>query len=84
MDGKTFQFSVKNVLEGKSIHSEIDKLEDCSFQKGILLAWKGFLPVPDFQGGTSFVDILCFLSCVCYAFVRVCLFVPCGNLLGKG
>ena len=24
------------------------------------------------------------LSCVCYAFVRVCLFVPCGHLLGKG
>ena len=32
-----------------------------------------------------FVDILCvFLSCVCYAFVRVCLFVSCGHLLGKG
>ena len=27
---------------------------------------------------------LCFfLSCVCYAFVRVCLYVPCGHLLGK-
>ena len=25
-----------------------------------------------------------FLSCVCYAFVRDCLFVPCGHLLGKG
>ena len=25
-----------------------------------------------------------FLSCVCYAFVRVCLYVPCGHLLGKG
>ena len=25
-----------------------------------------------------------FLSCVCYAFVRVCLFVPGGHLLGKG
>ena len=24
-----------------------------------------------------------FLSCVCYAFVCVCLFVPCGHLLGK-
>ena len=23
-----------------------------------------------------------FLSCVCYAFVCVCLFVPCGHLLG--
>ena len=25
-----------------------------------------------------------FLSYVCYAFVRVCLFVLCGHLLGKG
>ena len=25
-----------------------------------------------------------FLSCVCYAFERDCLFVPCGHLLGKG
>ena len=25
-----------------------------------------------------------FLFCVCYAFVSVCLFVPCGHLLGKG
>ena len=32
----------------------------------------------------SFVDILCvFLSCVSYAFVSVCLYVPCGHLLGK-
>ena len=38
-----------------------------------------------FQGGTSFVDLLCFfLSCVCYAFVSVCLYVSCGHLLGKG
>ena len=50
-----------------------------------------------FQGSTSFVDLLCFfslssfvdllcffLSCVCYAFVCVCLYVPCGHLLGKG
>ena len=32
-----------------------------------------------FQGSTSLADHLCF----CYAFVRVCLFVP-GHLLGKG
>ena len=25
-----------------------------------------------------------FLSCVCYTFVRVCLYVRCGHLLGKG
>ena len=27
--------------------------------------------------------IYVFLSCVCYAFVCVCLFVPCGHLQGK-
>ena len=34
---------------------------------------------------SSFVDVLWFffLYCVCYAFVRVCLYVPCGHLLGK-
>ena len=38
-----------------------------------------------FQGSTSFVDLLCFvLSCVCYVFVRVCLYVLCDHLLGKG
>ena len=31
------------------------------------------------------MDFLCFFrSCVCYAFVRVCLHVTCGHLLGKG
>ena len=25
-----------------------------------------------------------FMSCVCYAFVCVCLYVSCGHLLGKG
>ena len=25
-----------------------------------------------------------FLSCFCYAFVRVCILMPCGPLLGKG
>ena len=30
------------------------------------------------------MDLLCiFLSCVCYAFVRFCLYVLCGHLLGK-
>ena len=38
-----------------------------------------------FQGGTYFVDLLCFfLSCVWYAFVLVCLYVPCVLLLEKG
>ena len=29
-------------------------------------------------------SVIFFLSCVCYAFVRVCLYVPCGHLLEKG
>ena len=30
------------------------------------------------------MELLCFvLSCVCYVFVRVCLYVLCGHLLGK-
>ena len=29
-------------------------------------------------------SFMLFLSCVCYAFVHVCLFVPCGHQLGKG
>ena len=41
---------------------------DCS--KAVLLLWVFY--------------IFFFLSCVCYAVVRVCLFVPCGHLLGKG
>ena len=38
-----------------------------------------------FQGSTSFVDFFMFffLSRVCYAFARVCLYVYCGYLLGK-
>ena len=38
-----------------------------------------------FQGGTSFVDLLCFFSVLrLLCFVRVCLYVLCGHLLGKG
>ena len=38
-----------------------------------------------FQGGTSFVDLLCFCSVLCLlCFVRVCLYVLHGHLLGKG
>ena len=55
-----------------------------------LALWNQFKPSSKifywpFQGGTSFVDLLCFvLSFVCYGFVHVCLYVPCGHLLGKG
>ena len=38
-----------------------------------------------FQGGTSLVDLLCFCSVLCLlCFVRVCLYMLCGHLLGKG
>ena len=38
-----------------------------------------------FQCGTSFVDLLCFCFVLCLlCFVRVCLYVLCGHLLGKG
>ena len=38
-----------------------------------------------FQGGTSFVDLLCFCSVLCLlCIVHVCLYVLCGHLLGKG
>ena len=49
----------------------------------------------DFENGSSpllTVPMRCFfygsftlfLSCFCYAFVCVCLLMPCGHLLGKG
>ena len=37
-----------------------------------------------FQGGTSFVDVLCFFCLVFVMPLCACLFVPCGHLLGKG
>ena len=38
-----------------------------------------------FRGGASFVDLLCFCSVLCLlCFVRVCLYVLCGHLLGGG
>ena len=38
-----------------------------------------------FKGWTSFVDLLCFCSVLCLlCFVRVCFYVLCGHLLGKG
>ena len=31
------------------------------------------------------MDLICFfLFCGCYAFMHVCLYAPCGHLLGKG
>ena len=41
----------------------------CMCSKAVLLLWIFYVFV---------------LSCVCYVFVRVCLYVLCGHLLGKG
>ena len=55
-----------------------------------LAPWNWFKPSSKifywpFQGGTSFVDLLCFCSVLCLlCFVHVCLYVLCGHLLGKG
>ena len=38
-----------------------------------------------FQDSASFVDHLCYFCLVfCYAFVRICLLMSCGHLMGKG
>ena len=45
-------------------------------------------PVKYFTHGKAVLLLWIFyvfvLSCVCYVFVRVCLYVLCGHLLGKG
>ena len=37
-----------------------------------------------FEGGASFVDIFVISVLFCYAFMHICLLMPCGHLLGKG
>ena len=56
-----------------------------------LAPWNWFKPSSKifywpFQGGTSFVDLLCFFSVLCLLCLceRFFLFVPCGHLPGKG
>ena len=54
-----------------------------------LAPWNRFKPFSKilywpFQCGTSFVDLVSLFCLVFYAFVLICLFVPCGHLLGKG
>ena len=51
-------------------------------ETGLSLPVKYFTDVP--RRYFFCVSFMFFLSCVCYAFVRVCLFVPCDYLLGKG
>ena len=40
------------------------------------------LTVP--RRGFLYGPFMLFLSCFCYDFVRACLLLPCGHLLGKG
>ena len=56
---------------------------------GLVRQWTGLgPPVKYFTDRSKAVLLLLifyvFLSCVCYAFVCVCLYVPCSHLLGKG
>ena len=41
-------------------------------------------PRPGADHGFLEMGFYVVLACVCYAFVRVCLYVLCGHLLGKG
>ena len=56
-----------------------------------LAQWNWFKPSPppvkyftDHSKAVLLWIFYVFLSCVCYVFVRVCLYVLCGHLLGKG
>ena len=54
-----------------------------------LALWNLFRPTSKilnwpFQGGTSFVDLICFFCLVFVMPLRVCLFVHCSHLLGTG
>ena len=55
-----------------------------------LHCWTGLSPPVKYFTGRSKAVVLLWifyvfvLSCVCYVFVRVCLYVLCGHLLGKG
>ena len=54
----------------------------------MLAPWNRFKPSKifywPFQGGTSFVDHYCVIYVLCVSWIRVCLLLPCGHLLGKG
>ena len=57
----------------------------CPIVRLLLSHWyPGSGGVLDCIDSWSFPSFLLFLSCVCYAFGRICLYVPCGHLLGKG
>ena len=48
-----------------------------------LAPWNWFNLIKYFYWPSKAVLFCGFLSCVCYAFVRICLFLPYGHLLGK-
>ena len=61
------------------------KVEPASELRQAMTFWLWLWLYWPFQGGTSFVDLLCFCSVLCLlCFVRVCLYVLRGHLLGKG
>ena len=59
------------------------RTKDLSIQSQTLHHWVTALLFGLFKNGNVWKYFMYFLSCVCYVLVRVCLFVPCGHLLGK-
>ena len=78
--GSTHIFNMNRIMRISNLYliqSTVAQLVGCQ-------AWDWIFYWP-FQGGTSFVDLSCFCSVLCLlCFVRVCLYVLCGHLLGKG
>ena len=73
------------------LHSLIRVFNECSIgsQETIVSSGRKLRPPVEYFTDRSKAVLLLWifyvlLSCVCYAFVRVCLYVPCGHLLGNG
>ena len=61
-----------------------------SLSISVLLLFRHYISHKITFGAPSSGGVLCsacgafIVPCVCYAFLFVCLYVPCGQLLGKG
>ena len=71
-------------LKGPLYYSYYFKLVKHPGELWVVNFFKGLREVKQYQPYFFRGSFMYFLYCVCYAFVCVCLFVPCGHLLGKG
>ena len=76
-------------LQGSSHAGELASIERSSHSTLGMQSLQGLSYARELDSGlrigTSFVDLLCFCSVLCLlCFVRVCLYVLRGHLLGKG